>query len=94
MAESASVRSDQRGTNVDEAIGFYEQVYTSQDLHIGRPSRDGFSWRYRLVGDTDLLVGTSSVTTAHGLGNHVDAPCRCPAWRGPLPPTRTPSAHS
>lgn len=74
MDESASVRRDQRGTNVDEAIGFYEQVYTSQDLHIGRPSRDGFSWRYRLVGDTDLLVGTSSVAATRwgtiGHGQH------------------------
>lgn len=61
MDESALVWSDQHGTNVDEAVAFYEQVYTSQDLHIGCPTRDGFSWRYRLVGDDDLLVGTSTV---------------------------------
>lgn len=59
--ESAPVQSDQQGTSVDDAIAFYEQVYSSQDLHIGRPARDGFSWRYRLVGDDDLLVGTSTV---------------------------------
>ncbi|UBQ02567.1 AraC family transcriptional regulator [Curtobacterium sp. TXMA1] len=74
MDESIPVRRDHHGTNVDEAIAFYEQVHSSQDLHVGRATRDGFSWRYRLVGDNDLLVGTSAVAATRwgtiGQGQH------------------------
>lgn len=52
---------DRRGTSIDEAVAFYEAVHQSQDIHIGRPGDDGFSWRYRLTGDHDVAIGTSSV---------------------------------
>ncbi len=56
------VAVDRRGTNVDEAVAFYEDVYASQDIHIGKPTADGFTWRYRAVGDDDkLTLGTSAV---------------------------------
>ncbi|WIE62298.1 helix-turn-helix domain-containing protein [Curtobacterium sp. MCLR17_032] len=52
---------DRHGTAVDEAVAFYEHVYGSQDIHIGDAATEGFSWRYRAVGDGDVTVGTSSV---------------------------------
>ncbi len=55
------VAVDRRGTNVDEAVAFYEDVYASQDIHIGKPTADGFTWRYRAVGDDELTLGTSAV---------------------------------
>lgn len=59
--EKLTVHTDARGRNLDEAVGFYERVYASPDIHIGSAVDDGFSWRYRAIGDEDLTIGTSSV---------------------------------
>lgn len=55
------VHVDRRGHSVDEAVAFYERVYSSTDIHIGDAVTEGFSWRYRAIGDGDVTVGTSSV---------------------------------
>jgi AraC-like DNA-binding protein len=55
------LRTDRRGHSVDDAVAFYEQLYSSRDIHIGDALTDGFSWRYRAVGDGAVTVGTSSV---------------------------------
>lgn len=55
------VHVDARGLHIDEAIGFYERVYASRDIHVGDVAAEGFSWRYRAIGDADLTIGTSSV---------------------------------
>jgi AraC-like DNA-binding protein len=55
------VRIDARGLDIDEAVGFYERVYASQDIHISDADPDAFSWRYRAIGDDELTFGTSSV---------------------------------
>ncbi len=52
---------DRRSTSIDEAVAFYERVYDSPDINVGRAVSDGFSWRYRAVGDDEVTVGTSSV---------------------------------
>ncbi len=52
---------DRRSTSIDEAVAFYERVYDSPDINVGRAVPDGFSWRYRAVGDDEVTVGTSSV---------------------------------
>ncbi|NII40669.1 AraC-like DNA-binding protein [Curtobacterium flaccumfaciens] len=59
--EQPLVHVDRRGLAVDEAVAFYEHVYASQDIHIGEAATEGFSWRYRSIGDGDVTVGTSSV---------------------------------
>ncbi|PZF64253.1 hypothetical protein DEJ33_12580 [Curtobacterium sp. MCPF17_047] len=59
--EQPLVHVDRRGIAVDEAVAFYEGVYSSQDIHIGDAASEGFSWRYRAVGDDHVTVGTSSV---------------------------------
>ncbi|WP_146243578.1 helix-turn-helix domain-containing protein [Curtobacterium sp. MCBD17_008] len=59
--EQPLVHIDRRGSAVDEAVAFYERVYSSRDISIGRAAAEGFSWRYRLVGDDAVTVGTSSV---------------------------------
>ncbi|PZE64763.1 helix-turn-helix domain-containing protein [Curtobacterium sp. MCBD17_021] len=59
--EQPLVHVDHRGFAIDEAVAFYEGVYSSHDIHIGEPAAEGFSWRYRAVGDDDVTVGTSSV---------------------------------
>ena len=59
--EQPLLNVDRRGLAVDEAVAFYERVYASDDIHIGEPSTDGFTWRYRAVGDDDVTIGTSAV---------------------------------
>jgi AraC-like DNA-binding protein len=59
--EQPLVHVDRRGCAVDEAVAFYERVYSSRDISIGQAAAEGFSWRYRVVGDDAVTVGTSSV---------------------------------
>jgi AraC-like DNA-binding protein len=54
------VHLDRSGFSADEAVAFYECVYASDDIAMGSPDPD-FSWRYRIVGDEDMVIGTSQV---------------------------------
>lgn len=49
------------GTNVDDAVAFYERVYDSGDIHIGEPADHGFRFRHRSVGNDDVTLSTSFV---------------------------------
>ncbi len=60
------VAVDRRGTNVDEAVAFYEDVYASQDIHIGKPTADGLTWR------TAPSATTTSSRWAHPLSTRTD----------------------
>lgn len=58
---SAPVAVERRGTCLDDAVALYERVYDSRDINIGAPAERGFSFRFRAVGDHDVVVGTSDV---------------------------------
>ncbi len=45
-ADELPVNVDRRGISVDDAVAFYEGVYSSDSIHVGRPAADGFSWRF------------------------------------------------
>ncbi|MFS2029548.1 MULTISPECIES: helix-turn-helix transcriptional regulator [unclassified Curtobacterium] len=57
----APIHVDRRGSSLDDAVALYERVYDSRDIHIGDAARDGFAFRFRAVGDQDVVVGTSDV---------------------------------
>lgn len=59
--EVVPVHVDRRGSLVDDAVALYERAYDSQDIHIGDVARDGFTFRFRAVGDQDVVMGTSAV---------------------------------
>ncbi|MBO9038307.1 AraC family transcriptional regulator [Curtobacterium flaccumfaciens] len=59
---SPTIRIEHRGIDVDEAVAFYEWIYASHDIHVGDAATEGFSWRYRAVGDDDVVMGTSMVS--------------------------------
>ncbi len=47
------------GSSVEDAVALYERVYDSRDIHIGDVARDGFTFRFRAVGDHDVTMGSS-----------------------------------
>ncbi|WP_439693834.1 helix-turn-helix domain-containing protein [Curtobacterium sp. SP.BCo] len=55
------VHVDRRGRSVEDAVALYERVYDSRDIHIGDVARDGFTFRFRAVGDHDVTMGSSVV---------------------------------
>lgn len=55
------IHVDRHGLDIDEAVAFYERVYSSRDISVGRAADGHFSWRFRAVGDDEVVVGTSSV---------------------------------
>ncbi|QCR42732.1 hypothetical protein C1N91_03405 [Curtobacterium sp. SGAir0471] len=57
----------QHGTVVDDAVELFEGVYSSHDINVGQPVSDGFSYRYRAVGDDRVTIATSAVA-AHRWG--------------------------
>ncbi|MFJ7288076.1 helix-turn-helix domain-containing protein [Curtobacterium sp. NPDC098951] len=59
--DAAPIHVDRRGCTLDDAVALYERVYSSRDIHIGEAVHDGFSFRFRAVGDHDVVVGTSDV---------------------------------
>lgn len=101
------VNVDRRGTSIDDAVAFYEGVYSSDNMHVGRPATHGFSWRFRAVGDDDVAVGTSSVAAnrwgtvgqqdvymlawATGPGLTLDSAARSPIQMLPGTPVMYPS---
>lgn len=106
---SPTTRIERRGFDVDQAVAFYEQVYASHDIHIGDAVTEGFSWRYRAVGDEDVVVGTSMVAArrwgtinpgrdyilawASGAGITLDTGTRSPVQMLPGVPTMYPSGR-
>lgn len=62
------IAADHRGTAVDDAVELFEGVYSSHDINIGSPVADGFSYRYRTVGDDEVSTATSAVA-AHRWGH-------------------------
>lgn len=59
--DAAPIHVDRRGSSLDDAVTLYERVYDSRDIHIGEAARDGFAFRFRAVGDQDVVVGSSQV---------------------------------
>lgn len=51
---------ERRGTDIDDAVALYEQVYSSENIHIDRATA-GFRYRYRSVGDENVSLATSAV---------------------------------
>ena len=108
-AAALPVHTDARGVTIDEAVGFYEHVYASHDIHIGQAAAEGFSWRYRAVGDDALTVGTSAVAArrwgtinprrdyilawATGAGITLDTASRSPIQMLPGVPTLYPAGR-
>ncbi|MDM7891239.1 helix-turn-helix domain-containing protein [Curtobacterium caseinilyticum] len=59
--------TEHHGAVVDDAVELFEGVYSSHDINIGRAVEDGFTYRYRAVGDDEVLIATSAVA-AHRWG--------------------------
>jgi len=55
------IHVDRRGSLVDDAVALYERAYDSDDIHVGAAAPDGFSFRFRAVGDRDVTTGSSAV---------------------------------
>lgn len=73
------IHVDRHGLDIDEAVAFYERVYSSQDISVGRAGAGRFTWRFRAVGDDEVVVGTSSVQ-APRWGTIGQAPSYVLAW--------------
>lgn len=61
---------DHHGTVVDDAVEVFEAVYSSQDINIGEAVAEGFSYRYRSVGDGQVATATSAVAARRW--GHID----------------------
>ena len=48
------VHVDRHGLDIDEAVAFYERVYSSEDISVGRSRDERFTWRFRAVGDDEV----------------------------------------
>ncbi|MFL0388032.1 helix-turn-helix domain-containing protein [Curtobacterium sp. 179-B 9B NHS] len=59
--------TEQHGAAVDDAVELFEGVYSSHDINIGQAVSEGFSYRYRAVGDDQVTTATSAVA-AHRWG--------------------------
>lgn len=59
--------TEHHGTVVEDAVDLFEGVYSSHDINIGQAVADGFSYRYRAVGDERVTTATSAVA-AHRWG--------------------------
>lgn len=70
---------EQHGRSIDEAVDFYERVYDSDDIHIDQSAPGGFGYRYRVVGDGAVTVGTTTVD-AHRWGTIVPGRQYFLAW--------------
>ncbi|MEK6312522.1 MAG: helix-turn-helix domain-containing protein [Curtobacterium sp.] len=73
------IHVDRHGLDIDEAVAFYERVYSSEDISVGRAGGGRFTWRFRAVGDHEVVVGTSSVE-AQRWGTIGKAPNYVLAW--------------
>lgn len=73
------IHVDRHGLDIDEAVAFYERVYSSEDISVGRSGDERFTWRFRAVGDDEVVVGTSSVD-APRWGTIGQAPSYVLAW--------------
>lgn len=61
---------DHHGTVVDDAVEVFEGIYSSQDINIGEAATEGFSYRYRAVGDGQVTTATSAVAARRW--GHID----------------------
>ncbi len=73
------IHVDRSGLDIDEAVAFYERVYSSEDISVGRAVGERFAWRFRAVGDEEVVVATSSVD-APRWGTIGQAPSYVLAW--------------
>jgi AraC-like DNA-binding protein len=65
--DRTTTATQHHGTAVDDAVELFEGVYSSHDINIGEAVTDGFSYRYRAVGDDRVTTATSAVA-AHRWG--------------------------
>ncbi|WP_141399186.1 helix-turn-helix domain-containing protein [Curtobacterium sp. 'Ferrero'] len=59
--EPELLRTARSGSGVDDCVELFERVYASHDINVGVPGPDGFSYRYRAVGDDQVTAASSTV---------------------------------
>lgn len=59
--EPELLRTARSGSDVDDCVELFERVYASHDINVGTPVPDGFSYRYRAVGDDQVTAASSTV---------------------------------